>query len=436
MVESYKDSELGQEDVAELLSRSPSWIIRWGSLCLLGTVAAFFLISAFVKYPTVIRGKATVTTSDQPVKIVSKVSGKIDLSVTDNSEVGRGQNLALVENTISPASVSFLRAFLSKTSDEFSKASPLFVITETDHSFGYLQDEYNDLVRKLANYNYFTTHQNHSARINELQKQIQHYQALRDITESQLTLNTRALKNNTEKFNIDKGLYDSGVISRLDYLKTENEFIKQNEENEQLRKQIAELNILESQTEVHLRELVFQFSKSQYEHREDIKRSLTLIESSLIDWEMNFVLEAPISGKVYFTRQISDNQFVDANEDIFLIVPSEQRFVCIVDIPPVGFGKVKEGQRVRIKLDNYPFHEFGQLNGRVTGIPEIPFASSTSSSSGIHYRVLVDIDADSRTTYNKILTFKPEMPGTAEILTDELSLLERFLNHVHGRFDD
>jgi hypothetical protein len=153
---------------------------------------------------------------------------------------------------------------------------------------------------------------------------------------------------------------------------------------------------------------------------------------------MNFVLEAPISGKVHFTRQISDNQFVNANEDIFLIVPADQTFVCIVDIPPVGFGKVKEGQRVRIKLDNYPFHEFGQLSGKVIGIPEIPFATRTSSanSESIHYRVLVEIDADSRTTYNKILTFKPEMPGTAEILTDELSLLGRFLNFVHGAFDN
>lgn len=438
MVECYKDTEFGSEDVAELLSRSPSWIIRWGSLCLLATVVAFFLISAFLKYPTVIRGKATVTTSDQPVKIVSKVSGKIDLLVAENSEVEAGQNLALVENTLSPESASFLREFLSRTSDEFSKASPIFEISETDHSFGYLQKEYNDLVTKLGNYNYFTAHENHSARINELQKQIRQYRALRDITQSQLALNTKALKNNTEKFNIDKGLYDSGVISRLDYLKTENEFIKQNEENEQLRKQIAELNILESQTEVQLRELVFQFSKSQYEHREDIKRSLTLIESSLIDWQMNFVLEAPISGKVHFTRQISDNQFVSANEDIFLIVPSEQSFVCIVDIPPVGFGRVKEGQRVRIKLDNYPFHEFGQLSGKVIGIPEIPLVTRTTlaNSESIHYRVLVDLDADSRTTYNKILTFKPEMRGTAEILTDELSLLGRFLNHVHGAFDN
>lgn len=438
MVESYKHTELGHEEVGELLSRSPSWIIRWGSLCLLGTVVAFFLISAFLKYPTVIRGRVTVTTNDQPIKVVSKVSGKIDLSVPDNSEVERGQNLALVENTLSPESVTFLREFLSKTSADFSKASPLFEISETDHSFGHLQDEYNDLVRKLGNYNYFTTHENHSERINELQKQIRHYKALRNITQSQLALNTKALKNNAEKFNIDKGLYDSGVIARLDYLKTENEFIKQNEENEDLRKQIAELNILESQTEVQLRELVFQFSKSQFEHREDIKRSLTLIESSLIDWQMNFVLEAPISGKVYFTRQISDNQFVNANEDIFLIVPSDQRFVCIVDIPSVGFGKVKEGQRVRIKLDNYPFHEFGQLNGKVIGIPEIPFATRTtaSNSESIHYRVLVDIDADKRTTYNKMLTFKPEMRGTAEILTDELSLLGRFLNLVHGTFDN
>ena len=437
MEKRYSETELCPHDVSELLSRSPAWIIRWGSLCLLGTVIAFFLISAFLKYPTVIRGTVTVTTNDQPVKVVSKVAGKIDLSVPDKTEVSRGQKLAVVESTLSPESVSFLQEFLSRTSADFSKALPSFEVSETNLSFGYLQEEYNDLVRKLSDYNYFITHENYSARINELQKQIRHYKALRKITQSQLALNTKALKNNAEKFNIDKGLYDSGVIARLDYLKTENEFIKHNEGYEDLRKQIAELNILESQTEVQLRELVFQFPKSQFEYREDIKRSLTLIESSLIDWQRNFFLEAPISGKLYFTRQISDNQFVNANEDIFLIVPSNQRFVCIVDIPPVGFGKVKEGQRVRIKLDNYPFYEFGQLNGKVIGIPEIPFVTRTDASSeSIHYRVLVDLNTDNRTTYNKILTFKPEMRGTAEILTDEHSILGRLLNHVRGAIDN
>ena len=436
MRESFKDIELGPQDVNELLRYTPAWIVRWGSLCLFGTVIVFILISAFLKYPTIIRGKVKVTTNDQPVKVVCKVSGKIELSVPENSEVVRGQKLAVVENTLSPESVNFLREFLARTSADFSTASESFEIFETKYSFGYLQEQYNNLVKKLADYNYFIAHQNYSEKINELKKQIHHYEALSRITESQLVLNTKGLKNNTEKFNVDKVLYDSGIISRLDYLKAENEFIRQNEENENLKKHIGELNILESQTEVQLRELVFQFSKSQFEYREDIKRSITLIESSLMDWEMNFVLEAPITGKLYFTKQISDNQFVNANEEMFLIVPANQRFVCIVDIPSVGFGKVKEGQRVRIKLDNYPFYEFGQLPGKVVGIPVIPFASAAAGSENIHYRVLVDIEGDNRTSYNKILAFKPEMQGTAEILTDELSLLQRFFNRVHGTLDN
>lgn len=435
MAESNRDIELASHDVAELLSRSPAWVIRWGSLCLLLTVVAFIFISAFLKYPAVIRGKVKVTTDNQPVKVVSKVSGKIDLAVTENSEVTQGQKLAVVENTLTPESVSFLRACLSKTWADFSKGSSPFEVMETNHSFGFLQEEYNDLLRKLGDYNYFTIHENYSARIDGLKNQIRHYEALRKITQSQLMLNTRGLRNNAEKFNIDKVLYDSGVISRMDYLRTENEFIKQNEENEHLKKQVAELNILESQSDAQLRELIFQFEKNRFEYREEIKGSLTLIESSLIDWETNFILEAPISGKLYFTKPISEKQFVNVNEDMFLIVPSDQKFVCVVDIPTMGFGKVKEGQKVRIKLDNYPFHEFGHLNGRVVGIPEIPFVSAASSES-VHYRVLVDIEADNRTTYNKFLTFKPEMQGTAEILTDELTLLQRFFNHVRGALDN
>ncbi|MGB5553402.1 MAG: HlyD family secretion protein, partial [Flavobacteriaceae bacterium] len=87
--------------------------------------------------------------------------------------------------------------------------------------------------------------------------------------------------------------------------------------------------------------------------------------------------------------------------------------------PLQNSGKIQPGQRVNIKLQNYPETEFGMLNGKVKSI------SQTPDSDGF-YLVDVSLPKTLITSYNKEIEFKQEMRGTAEIITEDLRLLERF----------
>lgn len=115
----------------------------------------------------------------------------------------------------------------------------------------------------------------------------------------------------------------------------------------------------------------------------------------------------------------SENQTVTLGDLVFTIIPSENKnYLAKVKAPSLNSGKIKIGQRVNIKLQNYPETEFGALRGTVDKI------SLTPDRSG-YYLVDVKLPKNLITNYNKEIKFKQEMHGTAEIVTEDLRFIER-----------
>ena len=72
-----KDIKLRSNEVQEILTKVPNWIIRWGISVIMALIVLLLFVSWFVKYPDIIAGEITITTDHPPIKEVSKFSGKI-----------------------------------------------------------------------------------------------------------------------------------------------------------------------------------------------------------------------------------------------------------------------------------------------------------------------------------------------------------------------
>ena len=74
---------------------------------------------------------------------------------------------------------------------------------------------------------------------------------------------------------------------------------------------------------------------------------------------------------------------------------------------------------MQVSLRDFPEQEFGTLKGKVEKI------ARTSNAEG-EYMIDISLTNSLMTTYNKEVTFKQEMQGNAQIITEDLRLLERF----------
>jgi HlyD family secretion protein len=155
-----------------------------------------------------------------------------------------------------------------------------------------------------------------------------------------------------------------------------------------------------------------------------LKEKFDNLVNQLKSWEQNYVLKTPINGKVTFTNFWSVNQFVSAGNVVFNIVPeNEQKIIGKTMVPIAGAGKVEVGQRVNIKLDNYPYMEYGLLEGKINNISMVPVISE----KGSYYTAEIELINKLITNYKKELPFNQEMQGSAEIITKDRRLIERLI---------
>jgi len=80
MKNSELEIQIGSEEVQEILSYVPNWLVRYGNTIVL----LLLLITWFVKYPDVITAEVVVTTKIPPEKIYAKSSGKIETILVNN----------------------------------------------------------------------------------------------------------------------------------------------------------------------------------------------------------------------------------------------------------------------------------------------------------------------------------------------------------------
>jgi hypothetical protein len=137
-------------------------------------------------------------------------------------------------------------------------------------------------------------------------------------------------------------------------------------------------------------------------------------------------LSTSIDGTVSFNEYWGTNQEVTAGDIIFTVLPEKRKdFVGRLTISSQNAGKINIGQKVLIKVDNYPYQQYGMLVGHVKNI-------SISPDSTGNYVVYISLNDDLQTSYKKNIDFKQEMLGTAEIITEDLTVAERLFYKVKG----
>ena len=83
---------------------------------------------------------------------------------------------------------------------------------------------------------------------------------------------------------------------------------------------------------------------------------------------------------------------------------------------------------MNVKFDNFPYMEYGMIKVQIAHISLVPINKEKEKNY-----ILEVIFPDSLVTnYGKTLAFSQEMTGSAEIITEDLRLLDKFLNPIRA----
>lgn len=147
---------------------------------------------------------------------------------------------------------------------------------------------------------------------------------------------------------------------------------------------------------------------------------------------------APVDAVVLEISKLSTGSVVREAETLFKLVPLDVPLELEAKIEAADVGFVKAGDKVRIKLDAYPFQKHGSLQGHVQVVSLDAFTREANQerAAGTSY-YLARIRLDSATLDNVGNNFRllPGLSATGEIKVGERSIISYFLYPIIGTLD-
>jgi HlyD family secretion protein len=392
-----------------------------------------------------------------PVQLVARATGKLDtLFVVDNEIVEEGQYLAVIESTENFEDVLMLKMMLA----DFNPYAPDFAVSERyviaseakqsrDNCFSMLSLFFQhrvhgepqsftekpsfggqggfQFIKSLEDYDYFIKADYHNQKIAALRRQIALQQQLQQRTRKQCELSREQLATQGRLFAADSTLYSKGAIALVEYENAKNTFLQVQQAYQTALSSIDNIQLTITQYEQNIFDLQQQGEEKRKELLLSLSGAYEALQSQINQWELQYTFKSARSGKVSMTKQWQKNQHINVGELFLNIVPEETAQITgKIMLPAQGAGKVKVGQAVNVKFDGYPYMEFGMVKGKVKNISLVP----VTNQQGKFTMVEVEFPDNLTTNYGKTLDFSQEMSGVAEIITEDMRLIERFFNPI------
>ena len=417
--------ELRSDEFQEIIKQSPRWMIRSGISLIFGIIILLLIGSYFFRYPDVIDANIVVLSENPPAYLAARTTARIDsLLVTDNQIVSDDQIIAILENTANFKDAMKVKEMLSRqepfmlTFDTINAVQP-----ETALKLGDIQTDYSNFVRLHDDYFTFLRLKLHPKKIKALRQQV----AMNRIYYDRLWAQKQDMEADyrliSAQYKRDSILLAKGVLSDLDLEKSKTLLIQKKYNLNGARTKLAETQSANLKLDQEVVDAEMEFADQKKKAQNTLIEAMNVLKSRLAFWEQSFIIRSPIVGKVSFTNYWSKNQQVKKDEIVFTVIPEKQsQIIGRISLPVKGAGKVAVGQKVNIRFENFPYMEYGDIKGTVKSISLVP--------SNENYIVEVEIPQNMTTSYDIPLKFSQEMKGSAEIITEDLRLIQRFINPV------
>ena len=419
------------DEVQEIMGRIPGWVVRWGLSVIFAIFIVLLGVAYFFKYPEVVTSSIVLTTTNPPTELIARSTGKVEHILVENGQsVLPNELIAVLFSTADYRSVLQLEKVLSDSL--FSLSTERGYFENRTNLLGELQPHYTALEKTCKSYSHYMQTGAIPQQKIQIEQQIKMLYAGLRAQEKQLEILQRDLRFERNNQKRDSVLFHSHALTEADYDASVQKLLqKELSVTSQQSSIISTKNDILSQ-EKQLTDLTIQYDNEQNEFQLQFEEQRTQLLAEIRLWKDKYILNAPIAGKITFTKYWAENQNITIEDRLATIVSEDStQIIGRITIPSSGLGKVEVGQQVNVKLNGFPYMEYGLLKGRLISISSVP---ETINQEEIGYIGEVAFPQGMVSSYKNKFRFIQQMDGTAEIITKDTRLIERFVQPIESLF--
>jgi multidrug resistance efflux pump len=417
-----RERNFRSEAVQEIISRNQGFFTRWALAIISAILTLLFFGAWFIKYPDIIQANATLTAANAPKEIVTRQDGKIvKIFVGNEDVVVGGQIIAWIESTANHSEVIALSGLLDSainfiTNDRIENVSDLF--GKPFYNLGEIQTSYQQFILAWQQFNDYLINGYYKKKKRTLSEDLNYLKRLNQSLGQQRQLIEQDLDLSRETYDASDSLYRQNVISRQEIRDQKSKLV-----DKQISLPVIESSILTNESQQIAKQRELDDLEHQVSQQKTIfHQALLTLKSTVDDWIKKYVIRSPVNGKVVFIVPLQENQFIQAGKIVGFINPVGGRFYAQITLPQNNFGKLDTGQRVQLRLDAYPYQEFGFIEGKLHYISKVP------SDSG--FLATIELPNGLITNYGKTIQFRNGLKSQALIITRDTKLIQRLYYNV------
>ncbi|RLJ77400.1 HlyD family secretion protein [Pedobacter alluvionis] len=414
------DLEINSEEVQEIITAVPSWILRWGITLIFIILGTIVMLSALIEYPDIVKTGLKVNSLNSPKPVLAKQNGKLTaLLVKDGQMVTENQSLAYFESTANPDDIIKINRELKQLRGRVLKNELATSGLPTGFSLGELQGTYQTFYQQYLQYQSTLRNGYYLNKMAFLENDLKDINTLKTQIIEQRKVQQQEYTNQEEEYKAYQKLYKNKVISRSEFTQQENKYLAAKYPLQQTETSLLNNTSSFSAKEKELLDLKHTISEEQAKFLQALNQCINESDA----WILQYILRAPVAGKLSFAGIVQQNQNIAANQEVFIVNPGNTNFFGEIQIPQYNMGKIRKGERTLVKLKSYPFEQYGMIRGRLTFISDVAYRDSV-------FIAKVSFEQFENKDPNRKIVLKNGMLADAEIVTEESSLLQRFFRNI------
>ncbi|MCB0844462.1 MAG: HlyD family efflux transporter periplasmic adaptor subunit [Bacteroidetes bacterium] len=415
--------------IDDLIGVAPGWLLRSGITVIVIVTSVILAVSAFIKYPDKIIAKGIMTSQNPPIEHLNKIGGIIEEIFVENGAVVREKDpLVYIKNTTNRDDLKILKSFILNYQSITQLEEILELRFPKGLQLGELQNDYGQLQLEISQLQQTLRQSGVFQQINTLKNEIGNTRELREILIAEKDYSKEELALIQRDFQRNVLLNKEGVVSDLDREKVESEWLRYQKQYSNLGQGIIQNKIREEQLILEIQKLTEDRNTRLQINKYNVEQVINSIQSGMKEWEEKYMIDAKIEGSVAFVPKIVEDQYLNQNTVVLSVIPTNNVNTKQIQVlvNNYGLGKIDIGDKVIIKVDGYPYKEFGTLTSKVQSISALPEITKNNNGEFLYlYTINIALPDTIITNHQQEIPYRPNSSVTAEIITKDKSILER-----------
>ncbi len=436
--ENLLEDQIGQdainqksEVVQAIVDRMPTYWVKWVVLCVGILMGVIILLGFLIQYPDTVDGQISVTADIAPVRLVANSNGRISLLQSNKVQLQKGDVISYLESGANYKHIlwidSILNCLNSNDSEKISLPDTM-LLGEVSSAYNAFMLSYFQYERVISTDIYATMRQ-------KLRQQIQSDESVITNLNDEMQLKKQILRTSTDQLRKDSVLLAAKGISEQEYHRQYNAHLSLQEArlNLQSNWQMKQSEVARNQLEIQ--RILLEETETKEKAYSDLISRKNELSNSINLWKERYLQYSPVEGELEYLGFWRNNSFVQTGQELFSIIPDKNNILGEVMIPSFGAGKVEIGQTANVKINNYPYDEYGLLKGVVKSVSRITNKLKTQNGDVDAYLVVISFPDGTVTNFGKTLPLDFESKGTAEIITKRKRLIERLFDNLKAKVE-